>query len=101
MATGKIGLRVNTGVQAGFHVHVTSATPSKFGLHLSQLEAAQTFAASRGLTTVAGLHTHLGSDILQAGPFLKARDILLNIAGQFEDLEYIDLGVVLAYRLSG
>ena len=25
--TGKIGLRVNTGVQAGFHVHVTSATP--------------------------------------------------------------------------
>ena len=55
------------------------------------MEAAQTFAASRGLT-VAGLHTHLGSDILQAEPFLKALDILLNIAGQFEDLEYIDLG---------
>lgn len=89
---GKIGIRVNTGVQAGFHVHVTSATPSsKFGLHPTQLEEAKNLAAAHGLT-IAGLHTHLGSDILQDEPFLKALDVLLTAAERFEGLEYIDLG---------
>ncbi len=89
---GKIGIRINTGVRAGFHVHVTSATPaSKFGLHLNQLNEAKALAAAHGLT-IAGLHTHLGSDILQAEPFLKALDVLLMAAEGFENLEYIDLG---------
>lgn len=89
---GKIGIRINTGVQAGFHIHVTSATPaSKFGLHLTQLDEAKALATASGLT-IAGLHTHLGSDILQKEPFLKALDVLLGAADQFGDLEYIDLG---------
>lgn len=89
---GKIGIRINTGVRAGFHIHVTSATPtSKFGLHLTQLDEAKSLAAAHGLT-IAGLHTHLGSDILQDEPFLKALDVLLMAAEQFENLEYIDLG---------
>ena len=89
---GKIGLRVNTGVRAGFHAHVTSAVPSsKFGVRVDQLDEARALAAAHGLT-VTGLHTHLGSDILQFEPFLDAMDVLLAAAEKFEELEYIDLG---------
>ncbi len=89
---GRVGVRVNTGVQAGFHLHVTSATPaSKFGVHINQLDAVRNSASDYGLKIV-GLHTHLGSDILQSEPFLRALDILLIAAERFEDLEYIDLG---------
>lgn len=89
---GAIGLRVNTGIRAGFHTHVTSAVASsKFGLHPEQLETARDVAATHGLRIV-GLHTHLGSDILDRTPFLAAIDALLSAADGFEHLQYIDLG---------
>jgi len=89
---GRIGLRVNTGVRAGFHTHVTSAVPSsKFGLHLGQLQDARDLAATNGVQVV-GLHTHLGSDILQSAPFLSALDVLLAAAEGFPDIKYLDLG---------
>jgi diaminopimelate decarboxylase len=89
---GKIGLRINTDVQAGSHVHLSSATTtSKFGLHFSQFEEVSTLASMHNLT-IGGLHTHLGSDILKREPFLQALDVLLSAAERFGDVEYVDLG---------
>jgi diaminopimelate decarboxylase len=89
---GKIGIRVNPGIEAGFHAHVTSGVrSSKFGLHPVQFDEARALAEANDLA-IAGLHIHLGSDILQFDPFLESLDVLLSFAEQFDALEYVDLG---------
>lgn len=87
-----IGLRVNCGVEAGFHPHVRSGGPeSKFGLHLHQVPEAIEVAGRLGLC-VAGLHTHLGSDIMECRPHLSALEQLVELSAHLPDLQFIDLG---------
>lgn len=89
---GTIGLRINTGVSAGFHTQIRAAEPdSKFGVHPSQVRQAVQLARSHGLT-IDGLHTHLGSDILEVAAFVSAIDILLELAAEIDTVSYIDLG---------
>ncbi len=91
-----IALRVNCGVGAGFHPDVQAGSAgSKFGLPLDQLDEALTLAAGANLRVV-GLHTHVGSDVLEPEPHIDALTALVELVSEREaltrDLELLDLG---------
>jgi diaminopimelate decarboxylase len=77
---GRIGLRVNPGIDAGAHPHLaTGAAGSKFGIALDELpEAARRVAAAgRRIESVGG---HLGSDLADPGPFGQLAALLARVA---------------------
>ncbi|MDG4595144.1 MAG: alanine racemase [Candidatus Contendobacter sp.] len=87
-----IGLRINCGIETGFHAHVRSGGPeSKFGLHPHQIPEAIDAANRLGLR-FTGLHTHMGSDVMECGPYLAALKCLIGLSSAIPDLEFIDLG---------
>lgn len=87
-----VGVRVNCGVLAGFHAHVQSAgRNSKFGIHPAQLSEARRIAEAHGLR-LAGLHTHLGSDLFEIDQPLRALDVLIGLSDELPDLDFIDVG---------
>lgn len=89
---GAVGLRVNCGVLAGFHAHVQSAgQTSKFGLHPGQIAEARALADRFGIR-ITGLHTHLGSDLFEIRPPIRALDVLIELSDELPDLEFIDVG---------
>jgi len=89
---GRVGVRLNSGVEAGYHPHFTSGgSTDKFGIHPAQLEEALELATAHGLSIV-GLHSNLGSDILEVDPFVDALQVVLELADRCEDLEYVNLG---------
>lgn len=87
-----VGLRVNPDVAAGFHAHVQAgAQSSKFGIHPSEVSDAIRAAAEVGLR-VTGLHAHIGSDILDAGPHLEVLRRLLQVGRAVEWLDWVNIG---------
>ncbi len=85
-------IRINPHIMAGGHHKIsTGHIDSKFGISIHQLPHVLRIVETTGLR-VAGLHMHTGSDIYDVAPFLAAADILLGIAHQFKQLEYIDFG---------
>jgi diaminopimelate decarboxylase len=85
-------LRLNPGVGAGHHAHVvTGGTESKFGMSEEDLaRAVEILAAAR--VRVVGLHSHIGSGILEPAPFLEAAGVVTRVAATLPDLELIDFG---------
>lgn len=87
-----ICIRINPNVGAGHHNHVITGGPgSKFGILYSKVEDAKTIANEFGLR-IKGVHQHIGSGILQPEIFIKAMDVLLDVASAFENLSFIDFG---------
>jgi diaminopimelate decarboxylase/aspartate kinase len=85
-------LRLNPGVGAGHHAHVvTGGTESKFGLGEEDLGRARNELTAAGVHVV-GLHSHIGSGILEPAPFLEAAEVVMRVAQTLPDLEVVDLG---------
>jgi diaminopimelate decarboxylase len=97
-----IGLRVNPGVGAGYSETLAYAgdKPTKFGIYPDQLEQALELARHHDLE-VRGLHFHIGSGWLQPGlgNFLDATQRVAEMARQFGDLDYINVGGGIGVRL--
>jgi diaminopimelate decarboxylase len=88
---GRIGLRVNPGIDASTHPHLaTGAADSKFGIALDELDDARGAleAASRRPASVGA---HIGSDIDDLAPFASLAELLARLAGEL-GAERIDLG---------
>ncbi|MDR3291981.1 MAG: diaminopimelate decarboxylase [Methanobrevibacter sp.] len=93
----KISFRVNPMVGAGHHKHcITGGIMSKFGI--KEEEAADVYkkAVDLGFNPI-GMHSHIGSGILDPEPFKLATNALLDIAGDVAskvdiDFEFLDLG---------
>jgi diaminopimelate decarboxylase len=81
-----IMLRLSPNIAADTHAHIqTGSAVSKFGLPLDALDAAATrILAAPGLR-LAGLHTHLGSQILDYAPIAQAISVLLDCAARLRD----------------
>ncbi|MDQ2998143.1 MAG: diaminopimelate decarboxylase [Chloroflexota bacterium] len=81
-----IMLRLAPDIAADTHAHMeTGRASSKFGLPLDALDAAATrIAAAPGLR-LAGLHTHLGSQIFDYAPITQAVVVLLDCAARLRD----------------
>lgn len=87
-----IGLRVNPALEHGFHPHVRAAGPAaKFGFRPDDIPDAVDYAKAAGLL-VTTLHVHLGSDLLDPGPHLRALQVLIDLANAHPGIEVVDVG---------
>ncbi len=93
----KISFRVNPMVGAGHHEHcITGGEMSKFGVMEKEAVDVYKMALELGFEPV-GIHTHIGSGILDPEPFKLAVQTLMDIAGDVAqntevDFEFIDFG---------
>jgi len=85
-------IRINPHIMAGGNTKISVGhIDSKFGISIHQMPHVQKVVETTGIK-IEGIHMHTGSDILDAEVFLQAAEILLNVAGEFDDLDYIDFG---------
>jgi len=85
-------LRINPHLLGGGHSHIqTGHIDSKFGISIHQLRHVLRVVHAHNIR-IEGLHMHTGSDILDAGVFLSALELLLDTALEFPNLKYIDFG---------
>jgi diaminopimelate decarboxylase len=72
-------LRVNSGIEAHTHAYVrTGGEDSKFGFPLDTLDAAFARCAAAPGIRLAGLHTHIGSQIFESEPYHAAAGVMLD-----------------------
>ena len=85
-------VRLNPHIEAGGNYKIsTGHIDSKFGISIHQLRHLERVVKGTGLQ-VRGLHMHTGSEIKDVGVFLRALDVLFDVARRFPDLTFLDLG---------
>ncbi len=85
-------IRLNPHIVAGGNVHIqTGHIDSKFGISIHQLRHIIRIVEKENMC-INGLHMHTGSDILDAGVFIRGAELLFDAAVNFKDLEFIDFG---------
>lgn len=93
----KISFRVNPMVGAGHHDHcITGGVMSKFGIMDSEAVEVYKLAKELGFNPI-GMHSHIGSGILDPEPFKLAIESTIDIAGKVHkeagiDFEFVDFG---------
>lgn len=93
----KISFRVNPMVGAGHHDHcITGGVMSKFGIMDSEAVDVYYLAEKLGFNPI-GMHSHIGSGILDPEPFKLAIESTMDIAGKVHedagvDFEFVDFG---------
>ncbi|HEU5098278.1 MAG TPA: diaminopimelate decarboxylase [Roseiflexaceae bacterium] len=81
-----IMLRLSPDIAADTHAHIqTGSATSKFGLPLDALDVAAARILDAPGLRLAGLHTHLGSQILDYSPIAQAIGVLLDCAARLRD----------------
>jgi diaminopimelate decarboxylase len=79
-------LRMSPDIAPDTHAHMeTGSAASKFGLPLDALDAAAARILRAPGLRLAGLHTHLGSQILDYRPIAQAIGVLLDCAARLRD----------------
>lgn len=85
-------IRINPHIMAGGNSKISVGhIDSKFGISILQMPLVERIVKTLKIN-VEGIHMHTGSDILNVEVFLKAADIMFNVARNFDTLRYIDLG---------
>ena len=85
-------IRMNPHVMAGGNKKISVGhIDSKFGISIHQLPHIHRVVENTGML-ITGVHMHTGSDIYDIDAFLRATEILFNVAASFKNLEYIDFG---------
>lgn len=85
-------IRINPHIMAGGNSKISVGhIDSKFGISFHQMPHVHRVVEATGLH-VEGIHMHTGSGILDPDVFLSGAEILLNVAKEFPDLDYIDFG---------
>lgn len=93
----EISIRVNPMVEAGHHEHcITGGPKSKFGIKEEEAVEVYQMAIDLGFVPV-GMHSHIGSEILESEPFMLAVETMMNIAGEVHnkvgvDFKFLDFG---------
>lgn len=90
-------MRVNLNTGAGYHEYcITGGPESKFEIWEKHVLEAYKKAFEKGVREY-GIHTHIGSNILDPKPLLRATEKLLDIAGEIRrelgiEFKFIDIG---------
>jgi diaminopimelate decarboxylase len=98
--TVPVCIRLNPHIMAGGNKKIsTGHVDSKFGISIFQIRHLQRVIQTNNIQVI-GLHMHTGSDILDSEVFIRAADVLLEVAFEFPDLQFIDFGsgFKVAYR---
>lgn len=91
-----VAIRVNPDVDARTHKFIsTGKSKNKFGIGLDR--AAEVYAAAAGLPhlKIRGVQTHIGSQILEAGPFAEAAGKLAALVSDIKSryaIEFFSIG---------
>ncbi len=90
--TYPVCIRINPHINAGGNSKISVGhIDSKFGISIHQTRHLERIVKSMNIH-VNGMHMHTGSDILDVDVFLRGAELLLNIARDFDRLDYIDFG---------
>ena len=90
--TRPVGVRLRPNIMAGGHMKIaTGHEKSKFGIPAEQMDALTALVKKYNLN-IHTLHIHTGSDISDAGVFIKGLEFLFDILPQFPDVKVLDLG---------
>ena len=85
-------IRINPHIMAGGNSKISVGhIDSKFGISIHQVPHIKRVVENTGMN-INGIHMHTGSDILDIDTFLRATEILFDVAKQFEDIDFIDFG---------
>ena len=85
-------IRINPHIMAGGNTKISVGhIDSKFGISIHQVPHILRIVKNTKMT-INGVHMHTGSDILDINVFSSAADLLFDVAKDFQDLEFIDLG---------
>jgi len=88
---GKIAVRFNTGIGGGHHERVvTGGDDTKFGILTAYVPEVKNILSKYDLKLV-GLNHHIGSQFAQE-LYINGVQTLLNIAREFDSLEFVDFG---------
>ncbi len=101
--SARISLRINPDVDARTHPYIaTGLKESKFGIPYDQAYALYQEAAGMAHLRVTGIDCHIGSQLLDTGPFAQALERILTLADRLADagirLQHIDMGGGLGVR---
>lgn len=95
--TGRIAFRVNPDVDPKTHKYIsTGKKENKFGLDFERTMQAYAMAATLPNIEIAGLHMHIGSQLLDAGPFgealAKVATFCRELKAKYPTFRYLDIG---------
>ncbi|MDH5716824.1 MAG: diaminopimelate decarboxylase [Spirochaetia bacterium] len=96
--TAPIGLRVNPDIPVDTHEYIiTGMDENKFGLSNSELKEALNIIKESSSLELKGFHMHLGSQIREVNPYIKALSNLINLADEINSIwekpiDYLSLG---------
>jgi diaminopimelate decarboxylase len=99
-------IRVIPAIESDTHPSIaTGHAESKFGIPLAEVMDAVRRAVELGGVRFAGLHAHLGSQVLDDRPYLQELDVLLDLVAEIRDTidrttEILDLGGGFGVRYS-
>ena len=89
---GRVAIRFNPGVGAGHCAKVvTGGKNTKFGVNKDLVPEVKEILKKYNLKLV-GINQHVGSLFMEPTPYIEGVQSLLEIAEQFEDLEFVDMG---------
>ncbi|PIE35328.1 diaminopimelate decarboxylase [candidate division KSB3 bacterium] len=89
---GEVAVRFNPDVGAGHHEKVvTGGKKTKFGVQKRYIADVKALLQRYDLRLI-GINQHIGSLFMNGEPYLEGIASLLDIAKQFDDLEFIDFG---------
>ncbi|MCP4871933.1 MAG: bifunctional aspartate kinase/diaminopimelate decarboxylase [Proteobacteria bacterium] len=88
----EFAVRLDPGEGLGHHEKVrTAGAHAKFGQPMDELDAL--FEATRAAgKKIIGLHSHVGSGILEAGAWARTAELFAALAERLPDLRWIDVG---------
>ncbi|PKN00691.1 MAG: diaminopimelate decarboxylase [Elusimicrobia bacterium HGW-Elusimicrobia-1] len=99
----RVAVRINPDVDAGTHKKITTGkSRTKFGIPIS--DALEFYNAARRMKHIepAGIHSHIGSQIVSTSPFTAAARKIKKLTDRLESsglsIKYVDLGGGLGIR---
>ena len=101
--TTPVCIRINPHIMAGGNTNISVGhIDSKFGISIHQIPLLIRIVKNTKMI-INGIHMHTGSDILDIDVFMRASEILFDVAIQFKGLEFIDFGsgFKVAYKEKG
>jgi diaminopimelate decarboxylase len=85
-------VRINPHIMAGGNSKISVGhIDSKFGISIHQVPHILRVVENTSMN-INGIHMHTGSDILDIDTFVRATEILFDVAKQFDNIDFIDFG---------
>jgi diaminopimelate decarboxylase len=93
----RISLRINPDIDAQSHPYITTGLQSsKFGIEASKAFEVFQYASSLTSLELIGIHTHIGSQITKAEPFIATANFVVGLVEKLRsagiNLTHIDVG---------